>query len=100
MAERPVVLPPYRGEITMAPAYPKDIAQTIERRWQKRLSISPPPPTLRNDNAASGSRCPACDKLGPIAPIVSEYHGSGLIHHHWRCKACSHEWIAAQTVTT
>ena len=84
----------------MPPAYPNDIAQTVERRWQNRTSISPPLPTPRNDNAAGGGHCPACDKLGPIAPIVSEYRGNGRIHHHWLCKTCGHEWGTAQTVGT
>jgi hypothetical protein len=84
----------------MPPAYPNDFAQTVERRWQNRTSVTRPRPTPCNDNAAGGAQCPACDKLGPIAPIVSEYRGNGLIHHHWLCKACGHEWLTAQTVAT
>jgi hypothetical protein len=84
----------------MPPACPNDLAQTVERRWQNRTSGPPPLPIPRNDNAAGGGHCPACDKLGPIAPVVSEYRGNGLIHHHWLCKACGHEWVTAQTVAS
>ena len=84
----------------MRSAYPSHLARKVERRWQSRASGSPLPPIPRNDNAAGGGHCPACDKLGPIAPIVSEYRGDGLIHHHWLCIARSHEWVTAQTVAT
>jgi hypothetical protein len=84
----------------MPPAYPSHLAQKVERRWQHRASASPLPPIPRNGNAAGRGHCPACEKPGPIAPIVSEYRGDGLIHHHWLCNLCSHEWVTAQTVAT
>jgi hypothetical protein len=83
-------------ELPVPPVYPNDLAQEIERRWQRRAAPALPVP--RNDNAAGGGRCPACDKPGPIAPIGSQYRGAGLVHHHWLCKACRHEWVTAQAV--
>jgi hypothetical protein len=84
----------------MPPAYPNDLAQKVELRWQQRRAVSVPLPAPRNDNAAGGGYCPACDKPARIAPVVSEYRSDGLTHHHWLCTTCSHEWVTAQTVAT
>jgi len=102
MAERPIVLPPQQGDGCVAPAYPSDFTQAVERRWRRR--VVEPIPAPRNNNAASndnvtgGERCPACDGRRPIAPRASEYHTPGIICHHWRCNACGHEWDTTQTV--
>jgi hypothetical protein len=46
-----------------------------------------------NDNNAGNGRCPSCHGLTSFAPASSEYRGAGIIHHHWLCRACGHEWI-------
>ena len=48
-----------------------------------------------NDNHAAGGRCPACGAWAPIAPVASDYLVGGLVHHHWQCEPCGHEWITA-----
>jgi transposase-like protein len=81
--------------------YPLDIARGIDDRWQRRTrAVLRQHPAARNDNHAGGEYCPACNRPGPIAPTVSEYRGVGLIHHHWLCKSCGHEWVTAQSVPT
>jgi hypothetical protein len=54
-----------------------------------------PLPHAGHDDRADGGQCPACNAAAPIAPAASEYRGEGLIHHHWRCRACGHRWTTA-----
>jgi hypothetical protein len=32
-------------------------------------------------------------------PAASEYRGKGLVHHHWRCRACGHAWMTVAHVS-
>jgi len=45
-----------------------------------------------NDNDAGAGRCPGCNRPASTAPTASEYRGKGIIHHHWLCRVCGHEW--------
>jgi hypothetical protein len=45
-----------------------------------------------DDNKPGGGCCPACNSPMSIAPALSEYRSYGIIHHHWHCRACDHEW--------
>jgi hypothetical protein len=56
-------------------------------------------PLPRNDNFAGGGHCPSCHARTSVAPATSEYRGRGLIHHHWQCDACGHQWITASHVS-
>lgn len=76
----------------MPPAYPTDIAQEIDRRWHRRSGASS---ASQGNDYRGGGRCPACNQPRPSAPIVSEYRGVPLIHHHWLCGTCGHEWMTA-----
>jgi len=82
----------------VSPAYPNDLTQEIDRRWLRRVKNRSTPDTHDNKYDVGG-HCQSCHKLGPIAPVASEYRGDGVIHHYWRCNACSHEWMTAQAVS-
>jgi hypothetical protein len=51
-------------------------------------------PEKINDNNFAEGRCLACQGAASIAPRKSEYRGGGMIHHHWSCRACGHEWVS------
>jgi C4-type Zn-finger protein len=52
----------------------------------------------QNDNNAGAGRCPVCKGLGPFAPEEAEYRGKGVIHHHWQCASCGHDWVTIMHV--
>jgi transposase-like protein len=56
-------------------------------------------PVAVNDNVEGTGRCPACNGQASIAPIASKYRGQGVVHHHWLCQACGHEWITVLHVS-
>lgn len=70
-----------------------DLTHEIDRGRERRSKpgLLPAP---RSDNDAGGGRCAACSAQTSIAPMASEYCGNGVIHHHWLCHACGHQWIA------
>jgi hypothetical protein len=73
-------------------------AHNIERSPQRPLdAVSPSVPV--NDDAEGGGRCPACRGPASIAPTASTYRGQGIIHHHWLCRACGHNWITVLHVS-
>jgi hypothetical protein len=96
MAERRVELPPHTRETAVAQTSPIEIARDIERRWQLRSS-SPIGLALKHDDAGKG-HCPDCNEQACIAPMSSEYRGKGIIHHHWLCNACGHQWVTVVQV--
>jgi hypothetical protein len=57
------------------------------------LDISREPPQPVNDDNVGAGCCPRCKTPASTAPSVSEYRGKGVIHHHWVCHICGHEWI-------
>jgi hypothetical protein len=67
------------------------IEADIDRPREARRGGTLPLP--RNDNVAGAGRCPACKRPAMLAPASSEYRGKGLIHHHWHCQPCGHEWV-------
>lgn len=76
----------------MAQTYPVDIAREIERRWERR-SHDAAERMGRNDNHAGNGLCPICKGYASIGPLAAEYCGKGVVHRHWLCRACGHEWI-------
>jgi len=50
-------------------------------------------PVPMNDNNIGGGRCPVCNGPASIAASGSKYRGKGVVHHHWLCRTCGHEWI-------
>jgi hypothetical protein len=74
-----------------------DIERGIERRWRFRSS-EPVRRLPQNDNNAGAGRCPVCKGLGPFAPEEAEYRGKGVIHHHWQCASCGHDWVTIMHV--
>jgi hypothetical protein len=74
------------------------MARDIERRWRPALNFTAPVP--RNDNQAGSGHCPSCHAAGLLAPAASEYRGNGLIHHHWLCRCCGHEWVSVLHVSS
>jgi hypothetical protein len=82
----------------MSQAYPLDIARAINRK-AKRRSKREQTALAQNDNHTGGGRCPGCNRPTPTAPIASEYLGKGVIHHHWRCAACGHDWMTETRVS-
>jgi hypothetical protein len=83
----------------MNPAIAYDIAHTGLPWTQPRGIRARPTRTPVNDNWAGGGHCPACNAPAAVAPIRSEYHGQGLIHHHWACGTCGHGWVTALRVS-
>jgi len=81
-----------KREIAVTQTRPDHAARDIERRGHHRPNASMLP-AARNDNHAGG-HCPACNARASIAPRASDYRGKGIIHHHWSCRSCGHEWIA------
>jgi len=77
--------------------YPLHIERRVERHWQLR-SQSARMPRPANENTPGGGRCPVCNGPASVAPAAAEYRGSGIIHHHWLCGLCSHEWFTVQRV--
>jgi len=76
-----------------------DAAGKIEHRWEHRLHAG----ALRvphNDNHAGDGLCPACGGYASIGPLAAEYCGKGLMHRHWTCRACGHEWVTVLHVLT
>jgi len=45
-----------------------------------------------NDNSVV-SGCPSCNKVSPADPAASEYRAAGVVHHHWHCDDCDHDWV-------
>jgi len=57
------------------------------------------PPKPRNDNNVGAGRCPVCNGRSSITGTTSEHHGKGVVHHHWRCHSCGHEWVTVLHVS-
>jgi transposase-like protein len=66
---------------------------------QRRRSRAASPPIAVNDNAHGAGHCPACRKVNAVAPAAFSYRGGGIIHHHWHCHACGHEWTTVLHVS-
>jgi hypothetical protein len=80
-------------------AHSLDIVHT-DRPWMPRSDFRAGPTRAPvNDNWAGGGHCPVCNAPSGVAPIRSEYHGRGLIHHHWACSSCGHGWVTALRVS-
>ena len=63
--------------------------KVLKKKMQQRLN-KPSCPQPRDD----GDRCcPACRGLSLTTSMSSEYRGQAVIHHHWQCRSCGHEWI-------
>jgi hypothetical protein len=52
-----------------------------------------------NDNYAGGGRCPLCHARSWLKSGASEYHGAGVMHHHWHCEGCGHQWVTVVHVS-
>jgi hypothetical protein len=76
----------------LSPAHSLDITRKIDRLWHSRFKPRDDR-VQRTAHDAGGERCPACTAQTTIAPIISEYRGNGVIHHHWLCRACGHRWV-------
>jgi transposase-like protein len=71
----------------------------LQHKWQQaRENTIYGSATPQNDNHEGGGRCPFCQLIASIAPIRSDYRGKGLIHHHWHCNSCGHDWTTASRV--
>ena len=46
-----------------------------------------------NDNVIGDLPCPRCTRADLVRFDGGEYSGRGLMHHHWHCDACAHDWI-------
>jgi hypothetical protein len=76
-----------------------DAAGKSEHRWEHRLHAAAPR-APHNDNHAGDGLCPACGGYASTGPLAAEYCGKGLIHRHWTCRACGHEWVTVLHVLT
>jgi hypothetical protein len=76
----------------VAQSFPIDITRKIERRWERHPHIAATC-VAQNDNHVGDGLCPICKGYASIGPLAAEYCGKGLIHRHWLCRACGHEWI-------
>jgi hypothetical protein len=65
---------------------------------RRRLRAASSPMAV-NDNAEGAGRCPACKGVTSLAPTASSYRGWGILHHHWRCHDCGHEWTTVLHVS-
>jgi transposase-like protein len=61
-------------------------------RWERRPHVAASR-VAQNDNHAGDGLCPVCKGYASIAPMASEYCGNGLVHRHWLCRVCGHEWV-------
>lgn len=50
-------------------------------------------PQAANDNLSGGLKCPICRRGDTAGFAGSEYCGRGVVHHHWHCDACGHDWV-------
>jgi hypothetical protein len=56
-------------------------------------------PAHANDNWRGGQPCPGCGSAASVRFDGGEYAGRGLVHQHWHCDACAHDWITVQHVS-
>ena len=83
----------------MAQTFPIDIACKIERRWGAPLSRCCDAPGSERQSCQRRA-LPGLLGYASIGPLAAEYCGKGLIHRHWLCRACDHEWITVLHVPT
>jgi hypothetical protein len=69
------------------------LRDTLRSRLRRERDVTQIALLPHDDNKPGDGRCPACCAPTPIAPALSEYRGYGIIHHHWHCRGCNHEWI-------
>ena len=69
----------------------KDMHRGAGHKWFAATVPAKPDQPL-NDNYGVAGHCPSC---GAAAPVGCLYLGSGLVHYHWACKPCGHEWRTA-----
>ncbi|HWM48992.1 MAG TPA: hypothetical protein VNR11_18985 [Xanthobacteraceae bacterium] len=57
-------------------------------------------PPAMNDNQSGNIQCPVCHASVDVALSGSEYRGRGLIHNHWHCGDCGHDWVTVLHVSS